>query len=239
MEGQHLGRDTMNAQSAQIIALNITLIAVSLLATTLIVLVPTWKRFSDCWSRASIESRRTIFKGSIVPVMIPLVLVMSGLISLLISTEAWHLAMPNVAFLVILSLILPAGLYMIYTITWKKLRGTKDVTKKGQPDLSKEIGVASALVCFLFTIFLTSTIAISAIPLAVDVAIGGYPQEDDFEYARAMIITTPFMIYAGLIFLGASYWAELYEMGKGANADQSESSSKESRNPEVTNHYGD
>ena len=61
----------MNEHSAQTVAANMTLIVVTLLAATLIVVVPTWKRFLFFLEHTPAESRRTALQFSAVLIGLP------------------------------------------------------------------------------------------------------------------------------------------------------------------------
>ena len=78
-----------------------------------------------------------------------------------------------------------------------------------QPDLSKEIGTLAALSCFAETIFLCLLITMAAIPVAIGVDLGGQPQEENFEFARAMIVVMPSIFACGLGCLALSYFGGL------------------------------
>ena len=204
----------MNEQSAQIIAANITLITVSLLATTLVVLFPTWRRFQGYWTEAAKESRLMTVKGSIVPVSLPLLAVTSGGISVLVSAETWYLTLPNVGFLLMLALVVPVGVYGIYAFCrhqWFTRKAEKETVEISEYASFKAIGVTSALCCFLMAVLISNFTVMAATPVAIGVAIGGFPQDDDFEFARAMLVSTPFTIFCGLLLLGFSYLVELCE----------------------------
>lgn len=95
--------------------------------------------------------------------------------------------------------------------TWNVIRWKKKRKVKKQPDLSKEVGAISALICFLLTIWLSLFVIIAAIQVAVGVNIGGASQRDDFEFARAMIIAMPITFACGIGYLGLSYSVELSE----------------------------
>ena len=240
----------MNEHSAQTIATDMTLVVVALLATTLIVVVPTWKRFKTYWKDTPIESwRRTIIASGIC-VGLSVLLIVGGCVSLLISVDTWYYEMPDVVLLIALVLTIPVYFYVIprwmwrelrrthliivrareatstsvsgswiatapiypYMIvrrTWRGLRHFRKRPRKDQPDISKEVGTVSALGCFVITIFLTLFIAMASIPIAVGVNIGGQPQQDDFEFSRAMIVAMPYTLASGLMWLGFSYFQEL------------------------------
>lgn len=240
----------MNEHSAQTIAADMTLVVVTLLAATLIVIVPTWKRFETYWKETPIESWRRIGIASAMCVGLSVLLIVGGYISLLISPDTWYYHMPDVVFLILLVLTIPVYLFILPRWMWRELRRTHLITirtreavytsvssswtatvpiytytiarrtwrgvrhfgkksRKNQPDISKEVGTVSALCCFVITIYLTLFIAMASIPIAVGVSIGGQPQQDDFEYSRAMIVAMPYTLASGLMWLGFSYFEEL------------------------------
>ena len=236
----------MSVHSAQTIAANITLIVVALLAATLIVLIPTWKRFMVYWNTTPPKPWRRIMLGSGLLVTPPMLLLLAGLISLWISTDTWHYEFRYVVILIILALSLPVYFYLIprwllrelsyiWTVSarasrfgtvvpfgavgvyffllcrrsWRGLRHPGGAKSRNTPNLSKEIGVLAALACFLETIFLTLLIVMAAIPIAIGVDLGGQPPEENFEFARAMMIVMPTVFACGLGCLGLSYFAEL------------------------------
>ena len=239
----------MNEHSAQTIATDMTLVVVALLATTLIVVVPTWKRFETYWKETPIESWRRIIIASAICVGLSVLLIVAGYVSLLISVDTWYYAMPDVVLLIALVLTIPVYFYVLprwllrellrthsivvrarriganstpgrwtatvpnyfYVIARRSWRGLRHFKKSGksQPDISKEVGTVSALGCFVITIYLTLFIAMASIPIAVGVNIEGQPQQDDFEYSRAMIVAMPYTLASGLMWLGFSYYQEL------------------------------
>lgn len=210
--------------SPHAIASSITLITVSLLATTLIVLFPTWRRFQAFWEQASTESRRITFGWSFVLALFPVLIVAAAWISVLVSTKTWYMELPNVGIILTLSLILLGGVYQIFVVCrrkWRERKGTKEEIPPLQPELLKEIAVTSALCYFLIAIMIMSFAVMSATPVAIDVAIGGFPHDDDFEFARAMLVVTPSIIFFGLFLLGSSFWAEIYYGTSNSKTDKS------------------
>ena len=204
----------MDNDSVRTIASDMTLVTVSLLATTLLVMVPTWKRFQDVWSQTTAESRRAILRGSILPIVLPLIVLMSALVSVMIYPRTWYLEMPYITLLILVALTFPVYIYAIYAIPrwiWRKFNRTYRTSEASYPDVNKEIGVTSALACFLITIFVTLMIVMSTIPLAIGVQLGGHPLEDDFETARALIVVVPLTLTYGLGWLGFSYGVEFHK----------------------------
>ena len=98
------------------------------------------------------------------------------------------------------------------------IRRWKEPKSKNQVDPSKGAGTIGALGCFLLTIMLGLFVAITAIEVAIGVNIGGQSQREDFEFARAMIISLPVTFACGLGCLGMSYFAELQERLPGSKA---------------------
>ena len=234
----------MSVHSAQTIAANMTLIVVALLAVTLIVIVPTWKRFLAYWNETPPKPWRRIFLGSILLVGWPVLFLFAALISLWISTDTWYLEFRYVLILMLLALSLPIYFYIIPRWLFRELSRTKNISarlhnvghvlslgfggiyfsvlfrrlwrglrhpkssSRRRPDISKEIGTLAALACFLETIVLTLAITMAAVPIAIGVDIGGQPQEENFEFARAMIIVMPITLACGLGCLALSYFEE-------------------------------
>ena len=239
----------MNEHSAQTIATDMTLVVVALLAATLIVMVPTWKRFEAYWKETPIESWRRVIIASGFCVGLSVLNIVAGYVSLLISLDTWYYHLPDVFLLIVLVLTIPVYFFVIprwvlqelwraysiaarartngatstsgrwvaimliffYTVvrrSWSGLRHFK-WRRKSQPNISKEVGTVSALGCFVITISLTLFIAMASIPIAVGVNIGGQPQQDDFEYSRAMIVAMPYTLASGLVWLGFSFFEEL------------------------------
>lgn len=234
--------------SDQTVSINITLIVVGLLATTLIVLASTWNRFAAIWESTPPQAKRQTFQISGVMVTPPALYYIAVLISLMISHDTWHYELPYVLFLMMAAISLPIYFYLFPRWVWRELRQAQLIavrarlirstpplglpfvaliflvfsrqivrgfgrprkrSRRAQPDLTKEVGTVSALGCFIFTIFLSLFITISAIPIAIGVDIGGRSMQDDFEFARAMIMVMPFTLACGLGYLGLSYFAEL------------------------------
>ena len=236
----------MSAESAQTIAANMILIVVAILAATLIVMVPTWKRFLCYWNHRPPKPWRRIMLGSAFLVAPPVLLIFAGIISLWISTDTWHYEFRYVVILMTLALSLPVYFYVIprwlfrqlsYTKTmsarayrvgsappfgsvgiyffvlfhrsWRGIRRRGGAKNRHSPDLSREIGALAALGCFVQTIVLTLLITMAAIPVAIGVDLGGQPPEENFEFARAMMIVMPIVFASGLGYLALSYFAEL------------------------------
>ena len=209
----------MDEQAIQTIASNMTLATVSLLATTLIVLVPTWKRFQDSWNQTPPESRRAIVTGSAIPIALPLVLLLGAFISVTVFPRTWYLELPSVVLLVLIALTIPFYAYAIPRLIWSTLKGTNSVPKTIYPDVSKEIAVTSALACFLIAIITSLIIVLLATPLAIDVQLGGNPQQDNYEAARALTVVMPLTLACGLGWLGMSYGVEFFQSTPGSSAD--------------------
>ena len=203
-------------ESAQTIASNMTFVTVSLLATTLVVLVPTWKRFRDSWNHVTAESKQAILKGSAIPIAIPLGLLVGASISVTIFPRTWDLQLPSVILLVFAALTIPVYLYVIPRAIWKKVTATNWGPKPKPPNVSKEIAATSALACFLIAIVMALIIVMLAIPLAINVQLGGNPQPDNFEAARALTVVLPLTLACGLGWLGMSYGLEFSESTSGS-----------------------
>ena len=238
----------MSVHSTQTIAANMTLIVVALLAATLIVMVPTWRRFLDYWSHSPPKPWRKIMSGSGFLMLPPVLLIVAGIISLWISTDTWYYEFRYVLILMMLTLSLPIYFYvlprwllreLLYTKTMSKRahksgcvapfglvgmcifvlirrsrcglgrRGVARTRTRRQPDFSKEIGTLAAMGCLAETILLSLAITMAAIPVAIGVDLGGQRQEENFEFARAMIVVMPSTFACGLGYLGLSYFAEL------------------------------
>ena len=230
-----------------------TLIVVTILAATLIVMVPTWNRFLRYWNHVPPKPWRRIMLGSGFLVAPPLLLIFAGIISLWISTDTWHYEFRYVVILMILALSLPVYFYVIprwffrelsYTKTmsarahrlgsappfgsigiyffvlshrsWRGIRRRGGAKNRRGPDLSREIGALAALGCFVGTMFLALLITMAAIPIAIGVDLGGQPPEENFEFARAMMIVMPTVFASGLGCLGLSYFAELEQGMRGS-----------------------
>ena len=206
----------MNEPSTSIIATNITLVTVSLLATSLVVVYPTWKRFRRFWMRASKDSLKTVLNVCVVSVGLPAVIVASGMVSLAMSPTQWHLEWPYVTVLVLLALTLPVVLYGIWHWIRTKPRNQREVNPLELNPLPPEIGAASALGSFLIVIVIALTIITAAVPSAIEVDIGGDPKPEDFEYARAMILVMPLVLLNGFAWLGFSFVMELLQRPVGA-----------------------
>ena len=247
----------MNEHSAQTVATNMTLMVVTLLAATLIVVVPAWKRFLNFLDHTPSESRRAILQFSAVLIGPPVLSALAAYFSLLVSSEFWFYYLPDVFVLMVLALSLPVFLFLIprwllrelrltmlismrscriggtsllgrFLITmflltlgrrvWRGIRHIKTARKGNQRDPSKEAGAVGALGCFVLTILLGLFVAMAAIKVAIGVNIGGQSQQEDFEFARAMIISMLTTFSYGLACLGISYYAELRERTPGSKA---------------------
>lgn len=242
--------------SDQTVSINMILIVVGLIATTLIVLVPTWNRFLTIWNSTPPQAKRQTFQVSGIMVTPPVLYFIAGLISLMISHDTWYYELPSVIFLIMAAISLPIYFYLLPRWIWRRLRRTQLVSvrvgrarfapplgipfvalfflvlsrrmargfgrarkrrRRTQPDLTKEIGTLSALGCFILAIVLSLYIIMAAIPIAIDVNVGGRSQKDDFEFARAMIMVMPFTLACGLGYLGLSYFVELSQSNENSN----------------------
>ena len=213
----------MTDQSVQLIASHITLLSVSLLATALIVLFPTWRRFQKLWTQAPIECKRLIVRGSLVPVGIPVVVLMAALISLWAYPKTWYLEMPYVLLLLLFALTLPFYVIAVPRWVWRKFKKVNQTDNIAPAEdltgIYEGIGATSALVCFLFVIFLTLVTISASTPLMIDVQVGGHSQKDDYEAARAFITIAPFMLTAGMGWLGFSFGVEFFQATKTSTSD--------------------
>ena len=157
-------------------------------------------------------------------VLFPTLLVASSWISVIVSTKTWYLELPNVGLFLTLLLFLLGGGYGVVAVCrrkWRERKGDKEEIVPLQPELLREIGVTSALCYFVIAILIMSFAVMSATPVAIDVAIGGFPQDDDFEFARAMLVVAPSIIFFGLFLLGGSFWAEIYYSTDNSKEDKS------------------
>ena len=232
-----------------------TLIVVALLAATLIVMVPTWKRFLDYWSYSPPKPWRDIMSASGTLMLLPVLLVMAGIVSLWISTDTWYYEFRYILIFMMLALTLPIYFYvfprwlcrqvrhtnaiskrahklgraaplssvgtwvlLLSRRSWRGLRRRRGARTRHQPDLAKETGTLAALGCFIETIVLCLSITMAAVPVAIGVDLGGQLQEENFEFARAMIVVMPNVFACGLGCLGLSYFAEL-EQGLPSSKD--------------------
>ena len=245
----------MNEPSQQFIATSMTLLVVSILATTLVVMVPTWKRFAIYYKTTSDESWRTITNLSILFVFFPGMVLLATFVSLWVSNDQWYDVFREIYFLmfvmVVLAFLLPSVMYLVFRAILQRLRTAHAIFVRRQrtrgsssgfhflsvmlnysctllrllwrgfqqkPSKRKRsanlriagaAGTVSALVCFVFTILISLSIVIGAIPIAIDVAIEGRPHQEDSEFARAMIMALPYTLASGLGCLGFSYVVEL------------------------------
>ena len=120
----------MSVHPAQTIAANMTLIVVAILAATLIVVVPTWKRFLAYWSHTPPKPWRKIMSGSGFLMVPPMLFVAAGIVSLWISTDTWYYEFRYVLILMILALLLPIYFYLIPRWLLRELRYTKAMSTR-------------------------------------------------------------------------------------------------------------
>lgn len=139
----------MNEHSAQTVAANMTLIVVTLLAATLIVVVPTWKRFLSFLEETPVEARRVSFRISAVFVGPPLVAILAGYFSLLISPDAWFHYVPDVFILMVFALTLPIILYVFPRWVVSELRSATSIS-----DRARRLGIFSSTRRLMVTTFL-------------------------------------------------------------------------------------
>ena len=137
----------MNEHSAQTVATNMTLVVVTLLAATLIVVVPTWKRSLVFLEHTPAESRRAVLQFSALLIGPPVLITLAGYISLLISAETWFHYLPDVLILMMFALILPVFSFLIPRWMFRELRLTTLMSVK-----ARRVGSASPLGRSLITV---------------------------------------------------------------------------------------
>ena len=89
----------MDPQAVRTIASDIVLISIGLLAATLIVMSPTWKRFRTYWEQTSSEGRKVISRGILLVLGIIFLLLLPIFIALWINPYGWFYDLPYIAFL--------------------------------------------------------------------------------------------------------------------------------------------
>ena len=192
----------------QIIATNITLIAVALLATSLIVIVPTWKRFNTHRVHTPAEAWNKALKIIGMMLLLPIMLIASAMLSQWISLETWYYEWPDFIVLMMIVLTLPVFFYATGRWIWRRFRGIKKDKGKIEPEIPMVVGNLSALWCFVISIILIFFTFMATIPISVDIKVGGHPQQDDFEFGRAMILIIPTVLGRGLMWLAFSFVVE-------------------------------
>lgn len=202
----------MEPQIMREVASDIVLISIGLLAATLIMVSPTWKRFLTCWEETSPEGRRMIFRSFVTASIVGLFVLGPPMFALWISPEGWFYELPYIGFILSIVVILVLGPFALISalkIIWDKLRNRPVSENPERPDFTKEIGVSSAITFFLLTLFVLTFTMLAAIDVAIAVNLGIGDQRDNFETARALVRTIPAFFIGGLLFLGMSYVVDI------------------------------
>ena len=200
----------MDPQAVRTIASDIVLISIGLLAATLIVMSPAWKRFRTCWEQTSSEGRKVISRGVLLVLGIIFLFLLPLFIALWINPYGWYYDLPYIAFLltiVVICVLFPISAFLIIKRLWNKLRNRPSPERTMRPDFTQEICVSVSLVLFIFTVFLLIFTMYGAIDAAISVNVSLDPdsQRKNFEFARAMVRLVPGIFFCGLLFLGVSY----------------------------------
>ena len=209
----------IDAQTIRTIASDIVLIAIGLLAATLIVIVPTWKRFVTYWEHTPKETWNMALRATLLIIAMPFLHAVSGLVASWLFPSNWLIAWENLFVLLILlvfALVLPFIVpVMVRNLrediewVWAKFRRTEVPVRTAPPDIAKELGVIAALICFQFTILVLLLILLVTIKVAVNADFGGQYTQDNFNSIRVLIISAPLTFASGIGCLAASYGAEL------------------------------
>ena len=195
----------------QTLATNIILLAVALLAVDMIAIAPAWRRFSQFWASGPRDQKKQVIRWTEATLAIPVLFVISSFISLLIYEESWYYYMDTIFLLVIVAfaLVLPIVIYVVPRWVRRKFRRTLTEDQPRPPIMLGEISNAAALGFFALAAMHTLIATMAAIQVAVGIAIGGQSLRDDFETARALIVSAPMFLFSGLSFLGFSYLEDL------------------------------
>ena len=195
----------------QTLATNIILLAAALLAVDMVAIAPAWRRFSQFWSSGSRDQKKQVVRWTEAALALPVIFVFSSFISLLLFEESWYYYMDTIFLLMIVgfAVALPIVIYVVPRWVQRKFRQNRTGDEPRPPIMWREVGNAAALGFFALTAFHTLLAAMAAIQVAVGIAIGGQSLRDDFEAARALIVSAPMFLFSGLSLLGLSYLEDL------------------------------
>lgn len=208
-----------DVQTIRTIASDIILIAVGLLAATLIVIVPTWKRFVRYWNETPKEIWNRSIRLALALSSVPFLYALSGLVSVWLFAGTCVYSWKNlfvILFLLAGALVLPFIVPRLIrdvredvAWVWAKLRRVEAPARSIQPDISKEFGSIAALMCFQFTVFCLLLVLLGTVVMAVDIDFDGGHIQDNFNSIRVLIVSVPFAFTMGIGSLATSYVAEL------------------------------
>ena len=199
------------------IASDIVLVAVAILVPTLMLIPSTWKSFLVFWYAASRDDWRAISIQTGVLTAPPLLFAASAWISLMINTEAWFHEVFYVWILLVLLICLIVYTFaatLVFKWLWGKMRREDSPERKATPSVLREVGITSALFSFVLAVSHLLFVMTISIEVAIGVSIGFKDPRDNFEYARAMIITGLAFFTFGVYYLAFSYFIELMNSAK-------------------------
>ena len=205
------------------VASDIILISIGLLAATLIMVGPTWSRFLTCRERTSSEGRRMMFRSILTALGLAIFVLAPTTIALWVNPYGWFYELPYIYFILgIVVIIVFVPITVFLTLKWvlDKVRNRSVELRQKHPDFSKEIGVSSAITFFILTIFVLTLTMLSAIDVAIGISLDVGTQQENFEFARAMVRTIPAFFIGGLLFLGMSYIADIKKRSKLDSVDK-------------------
>ena len=221
----------IDALTIRTIASDVVLIAIGLLAATLIVIVPTWKRFVIFWEHTPKEVWNTALLATLMIIAMPFLYATSGLVATWLFPSNWLKVWDNLFILFILLALALALPFMVPAmlrnlgedIRWMyaKLRRTEVPAKITSPDIAKEFGTVAALICFQSTILFLLLILLVTIKVAVNVDLDSQYTQNNFNSIRVLIISAPLMFSCGIGCLAASYGAELKQSKQNPEDDKS------------------
>ena len=194
------------------VASDIILISIGLLAATLIMVGPTWNRFLTCREQTSSEGRGMIFRSFLTALGLAVFVLAPTTIALWINPDGWIYELPYIYFIlgiVVIIVFLPIAVILALKWVLDRVRNRPAEKRQKSPDFSKEIGVSSAITFFVLTIMVLTFTMLSSIDVAIGVSLGMSDQQDNFEFARAMVRTIPAFFIGGLLFLGMSYISDI------------------------------
>ena len=217
------GISKVDPQTLREVASDIILISIGLLAATLIMVGPTWNRFLTCWEQTSSEGRRMIFKSFVTAFGLAIFVLAPTTIALWVNPYGWFYELPYIYFIlgiVVIIVLVPIAVFLVLKWVLDRLRNRSKEKQQENPDFSKEIGVSSAITFFILTIFVLTFTMLSAIDIAIGISLDVGTQQENFEFARAMVSTIPAFFIGGLLFLGMSYIADIKKRSELDSVDE-------------------
>ena len=209
----------------QVVAANIVVISVALLATTLVVLSPTWQGFLRYIGLLSAQSRREI--------RTPLYYSLGVSAAVFGSVIAMGIVDPylvqSAAFFVMLGLAVLGIGYIAVLFTWNLLRHRRfpRFRRSEEPEVKPwekagTLAYTLSLVHLVFAAFLFAVCVIGAIDTTVGISLGPNTAED-FDFSRWTLRAATMAFFFGLLLFGFGRFVDFQRLVAPADEEARES----------------